>query len=169
MGGYGGFVDPTDGVLYGHWYVPRWIPTLGGERATLPPILQEMFLHATHSRRREAEWMICWGHQHGLLCLDPQGDVSTIQSIGPHTSREEVRDLYYKVYKLRRLSGPLPCGPEQAGELMRDMVSYLKNHLRQKEDESQRGQGGSEFADTHPMQNRTPWGKTRHFSWNWAC
>ena len=76
-----------------------------------------------------------------------------------HPSREEIRDLYYKVYKLRRLQRSLLYGPEWAGELMRDVVSSLKNCLRQKEDMLPRGQAESEFADTHPMQNRTPWGR----------
>ena len=82
--------------------------------------------------------MICQGCQHSLLHLDPQADVSAIQSVGPHTSREEIRDLYYQVYKLRRWTRSLPCGPEWAGELMRDVVSSLKNHLRQKEDKPPR-------------------------------
>ena len=73
---------------------------------------------------------------------------------GPHTSREEIRDLYHQVYKLMRLLGSPPCGPEQAGKLMRDIVSSLKNHLRQKEDELP---GAAQAA--HPMQNRTPWGE----------
>ena len=103
--------------------------------------------------------MIFQGSQHGLPHLDLQEDVSAIQSVGPCTSREEIRDLYYQVYKLRRLPRSLPCGPEQASELMRDMVSSLENFLRQKEDEPQRGWGVSEFTDTHFMQNRTPWGR----------
>ena len=69
-------------------------------------------------------------------------DVSAVQSVEPWTSREEIRDLYHQVYKLRRMLRSLPlCGPEQAGELMRDVVSSLKNCLRQKEDELLRGQG----------------------------
>ena len=53
----------------------------------------------------------------------------------------------------------MPCRPEQAGELTREVVSSLKDHLRQKEDELQMGWPGSGFADTHPMWNRTPWGR----------
>ena len=122
-----------------------------------PLILQEMFLHAAHSGRREAVWMICQGCKHGLPCFDPQVNVSAIWSIKPHTSREEIRDLYYKVYKLRRLPRSPLCWPKWAVELTRDMVSSLKDHLKQKEDELQRGQRGSGFADTHPTWNRTPW------------
>ena len=44
--------------------------------------------------------MICQGHQHHLLHLDPQVDISAVQAVGPRTSREEIRDLYYQVYKL---------------------------------------------------------------------
>ena len=101
--------------------------------------------------------MICLGHQHGLPCLDLKADVSTIWLVGPQTGREEIRDLYYQVYKSRRWPRSPPCRPEWAGELMRDIVSSLKNCLRQKEDKLLRGWRNSEFADTHPIQNRTPW------------
>ena len=65
-----------------------------------PLILQEMFLQAAHSGRKEVEQMIHQGCQHGLLHLDPQADISAVQAVGPQTSREEIRDLYYQVYKL---------------------------------------------------------------------
>ena len=90
----------------------------------------------------------CW---HSLPCLDLQADISTIPLVGPQTSREEVRDLYYQVYKLRRLPGPLLCRPEWAGELMRGVVSSLKNCLRQKEDMLPRGWEESELADAFQM------------------
>ena len=111
---------------YLHWEV-------GGLHCSL--ILHEMFLQATHAGRREAEQMICQDCWHGILCLDLWADQSIIQSVGSHTSREEIQDLYYQVYKLRRLPGSLPCGPEWADMLARDIVSSLKNHLRQNVDE----------------------------------
>ena len=77
-----------------------------------PLILQEMFLQATHSGQKEAEQMICRGHWHGLLCLDPQADISAIQSVGYQTTKEDIRDLCHQVYKLRRELGSLLCGPE---------------------------------------------------------
>ena len=40
---------------------------------------------------------------------------------------------------------------------MRDVAFFLKNCLRWIEDELLRGQGEPEFADTHPVQNRTSW------------
>ena len=93
----------------------------------------------------------CW---HGLPCLDPQVDVSTVQSVGSQTSKEEIQDLYHQVYKLRRLPRSLLCGPEWAGTLARDIMSSLKNFPRQKEDELP----GAVQA-THLMQNRTPQGE----------
>ena len=75
--------------------------------------------------------MVCQGCQHGLLHLDPQADISTVQAVGPQTSREEIRDLSYQVYKLGRVPGSPPCGPECMEELVGDVVSSLKNCLRQ--------------------------------------
>ena len=70
--------------------------------------------------------MICWDHQHSLLHLDLQVDISAVWSVGPQTSMEEIWDLYYQVYKLRRLPRYLPCGPEWADALVRDIVSPWK-------------------------------------------
>ena len=91
-----------------------------------PLILQEMFLHPTHSGWKEAEQMICQGCQHGFLHLDPQVDISAIQLLGHQSTREEIWYLYHQVYKLRRLPGSLLCRPEQVHKLMRDVVSFLK-------------------------------------------
>ena len=129
-------------------------PCWEAEGLHCPLILQEMFLQAAHTGRREVEWMIHQGCWHGLLHLDPQADVSAIWSVGPCTSRKEIRDLYYQVYKLRRLPGSLPYGLELAVKLMRDVVFSLKNCLRQKEDEPPRM-----AQATQPMQNRTPQGQ----------
>ena len=127
---------------------PHW----KGEGLHHPLILQEMFLQAAHSGKREAEQMICQCHWHGFLYWDPQLDVSTIWSVGPHSSREEIRDLYHQACKLRRLPRSLPGGPQWEGKFMRDLVSSLKNSLRWKEDELP----GTAQA-TYLMQNRTPW------------
>ena len=52
--------------------------------------------------------MICWGCKHGLPKLNPKADISAVQLVGPQTSKEESRALYYEVYKLRRLPGSPP-------------------------------------------------------------
>ena len=114
-----------------------------------------MFLQAAHSGRKEAECMICWGHQHGLLHLDPQADISAVQAVGPSTSREEIRDLYYQVYKLWRLPGSPLCGQEWTEELISDVVSSLKDCLRQKGGQPSRGLGESKPADAQPPQSKT--------------
>ena len=73
--------------------------------------------------------MICWGHQHSLLKLDPKADVSAIQLVGPQTSKEEFRALYYEVYKLRRLPGSPLWELEWTKELTTKIVSSLKDCL----------------------------------------
>ena len=123
-----------------------------------------MFLQAAHLGRKDVECMICWGHQHGLLCLDPQPDVSAIQAVRPQTSREEIGDLYYQVYKLQRLPGSPPCGPEQMEELAGDVVSSLKDCLRQKGAQLPRGPEESELAATQPLQSETPRRRRRDIS-----
>ena len=120
------------------------------------PLILQMFLQVAHVGRKETEHMVCQGHQHGLPHLDPQVDVCAIQVVGPQASREEIRDLYHQVYKLRRLPGSPPCGPEQVGELVEDVVSSLKNHLRQKEGQPPEGLEEPGPSDVQPSWTKTP-------------
>ena len=106
-----------------------------------PFILQQMFIHATKCGQKEAERLIHHGHQQGLPKLDSKADVSAVQLIGYQMSSKEIRDLYHQVYALKRLPGPPPCGPERAQEIMKDIVSSLKDHLRWRKGE-QPGGGG---------------------------
>ena len=63
-----------------------------------PIILHKMFQHTTEQGQKEVEHMIHQGHQNGLPKLDPKADISAIQLVGPQTSREVFKSLYYKVY-----------------------------------------------------------------------
>ena len=119
-------------------------------------ILHEMFLHTAKQGQKEAEWMIHWGCQHGLLKLDPQADISAVWSVGPQTSREEFRDLYYQVYKLRRLPGSPSWGLEWIEKLTARVVPSLKDHLRQKEDKPLQGLEDPGLADIQPSRSKTP-------------
>ena len=126
-----------------------------------PLILQEMFLQVAHLGRKEVKCMVCQGQQHGLLHLGLQADVSAIQTVGPPPSREEIEDLYYQVYKLRRLSGSPCCGPEHKEELVGDVVSSLKNHLRQKEGQQPEELEEPRLADVQPSWKKTSRGRRR--------
>ena len=113
-------------------------------------ILQRMFVHAAESGQKEAERLICHSHWHGLPRLDPKVDVSAVQLVGYQTSREEIGDLFHQVYMLKRLPGHPPCGPEWAQEVMRDILSSLKDHLRWRRGEQSGGSRELEPASTHP-------------------
>ena len=118
-----------------------------------PLNLQEMFLQAAYSGRREVEQMAFQGH------LDMAFHIWTCRQMSQPSNQLDPKpvdkrscDLYYQVYKVRRLPGSLLCGLEGAEAVARDIVSSLKKCPRQKEDEL------PEVA-THPMQSRTPWGE----------
>ena len=49
--------------------------------------------------------------------------------VGYWSSHKVIRDIYHSVYLLRRLPGPLLCGPQQRKEAIQDILSSLKNHL----------------------------------------
>ena len=56
-------------------------------------------------------------------------DISAILLVGPQTSREEFKSLYYEMYKLQRLLGSPPGEPEWIKELIAEVVSSLKDCL----------------------------------------
>ena len=119
-----------------------------------PLILQEMFFQAAYLGQKEAEWMIYQGHQHGLLQLDPEAGISAIEFVGYLITKEEIRNLYHQIYKLRRLPWPPLCGLDQAQELTRDIVSSLKNHLRWRGGEQPGRHEEPEPANICPSQDR---------------
>ena len=100
--------------------------------------------------------MVCQGHQHSLPHADPQAEISAVQAVGPQTSREEMRDSYYQVYKLKRLPGSSPCRPEQMEELTANVVPSLKDHLRWKEGQPPGDSEKPGLADVQPSRSKTP-------------
>ena len=86
----------------------------------------------------------------GLQQLGSGLDVTAIQLVGYQMSSEEIGDLYWQVYVLKRLTRPPPCGPERAWEIMEDIVSALKDHLMWRKVEQSGGGGEHESASTHP-------------------
>ena len=94
-----------------------------------PIILQGMFVYAAKSGQKEAERLIHWSHWHGLPRLDPEADVLPVQLVGHQTSKEEIQDLFHKVYMLKRLPGLPPCGLKWMEKATRDILSSLRNHL----------------------------------------
>ena len=95
-----------------------------------PIILHEMFQYNMEQGQKEAEWMICQGCRHVLQKLDPKVDITAIQLVGPQTSEEDFRALYYEVYKLRRLPGLPPWGLGWMKELATEIMSSLKDLLQ---------------------------------------
>ena len=88
-----------------------------------PIILQGMFAHAIELGQKEAERLIHCGHWHGLPRLDPEVDVSVVQLVGYRTSCEEIRGLFHKIYMLKSLPSPPPCGPKWMEKATRDILS----------------------------------------------
>ena len=114
-------------------------------------ILHEMFQHASGQGWKEAECMIHSGCQRGLPKLDPKADVSAIWLVGPQTSREEFKSLYYEVYKLQRLLG----SPPRELELVAEVVSSLEDCLGQKGGKLPQTTEEPDLIDVWPLGSRT--------------
>ena len=92
-------------------------------------MLYEMFCHTTDEGQKEAEQMVCWGHWKELPKQDPEADLSAIQLVSPHASKEELQSLYLEVYKQHSLPGSLPGEPE----LMEEVASSFNDHQEQRQ------------------------------------
>ena len=121
-----------------------------------PIIMHEMFQHAMEQGQKEVECMIQQGCQHGLPKLDPKADASAIWLVGPQTSREEFKSLYYEVYKLWRLPGSPPGELEWIEELVTEMVSSLENCLGWKGGKPPQTMEEPDPIDIQPPRNKTP-------------
>ena len=84
--------------------------------------------------------------------LDPETDLSTIQLVSPHTSKEELQSLYLEVYKQWRLPGLPPGEPE----LMEEVVSSFDECQGQKQRRAQETVGQYQSTDVWPPRNQTP-------------
>ena len=76
--------------------------------------------------------------------------------MGPKTSKEEFRDLYYQVYKLRRLPGSPLWELEQMEKMEAKIVSSLKDCLGQKGGKPLQGLQEPGPADVQPPRSKTP-------------
>ena len=96
--------------------------------------------------------MVCWGCQKELPKLDPEADLSAIQLVSPHTSKEELQSLYLKVYKQWRLPGLPPGEPE----LMEEVVSSFDDCQGQKQRRAPETVAQYWLMDIQPPRNHTP-------------
>ena len=68
---------------------PRW--ELGTPHQSV--ILHEMFLHAAEQGQKEAEHMVCWGHQGSTSEPDLEAGHSAMELVGHWTSCKEIQDI----------------------------------------------------------------------------
>ena len=58
-----------------------------------------------------------------------EADQSAMEPVGYQTSCKEIWDIYHSVYLLRRAPGLPPCGPQQRGRAICDILSSLTSQL----------------------------------------
>ena len=115
-------------------------------------MLYELFQHAADQGWKEAEQTVCRGHWQEIPKLDPEADLSTVQLVGPQTSKEEIQSLYLEVYKQHRLLG----SPPRELELMEEVASSFEDCQGQKEEEVSEMAVRFWSADVQPPRSRTP-------------
>ena len=104
---------------------PRW--ELGTPHGSI--ILHEMFLHTAEQGWKEVERLIHQGCQGSALEPDLGVGWSAMELVGYQTSHKEIWDIYHSVYLLRRSPGLPPCGAQQRGRVICDILSSLTSRL----------------------------------------
>ena len=111
-----------------------------------------MFQHAAAEWKKEAGWIVCWGHQQKLPQLNLEGGIPAVQLVGPETSKKELQELYLEVYKLHRLPGSPPGKPV----LLEEVLSSLEDYQGQREGRASAATARPCLADPHPLRSRAP-------------
>ena len=104
---------------------PRW--ELGAPHWSI--ILHEMFLHTAEWGQKEAERLLWQGCQGSASEPDLGVGLSAMELVGYQISCKEIWDIYHSVYFLRRSPGLLPCGAQQRGRVICNILSSLMSWL----------------------------------------
>ena len=105
---------------------PQW--NLGSPHRSV--ILHEMFLHVESQGRKEVECMCHQGRRGCMRKPSSKEDQSALHLIDYHTSRKELRDVYYSIYNLNRVSGFPSCGKVKRVKVIWEILSSLQERLQ---------------------------------------
>ena len=108
-------------------------------------IIHEMFQHVATEGQKEVEWIIHQGHWQNLPQLNPEVGIPAVQLVGPEMSKEELLELYLKVYKWHRLPGSPPGEPV----LLEEVLSSLEDHQGCKEEKASAAMARPHPEDLH--------------------
>ena len=94
-----------------------------------PFLLQRMFLHALATRQKKHNCTIHWCRQEPSPEQYVEAEPSTIELVGPEPIGEEIAEIYWDVYQLRRSPGKLPCDGEMEKHLCQEILDSIKECL----------------------------------------
>ena len=104
---------------------PRW--ELATPHRTI--ILHEMFLHVMDRGWKVGRANGPLGHHSSVHDPSSKVDQSSMELVGHHTSRWEMRDIYQSIYLLRRTPGLPPCSTQSRKRVIWDILSSLEDQL----------------------------------------
>ena len=114
-------------------------------------ILHKMFCHAASEGQKEVEQIVCWGHWQHMPQLDPEVGMPAVKLVGSETSREELLEIYLKVYKLHRLPGSPPGEPA----ILEEVLAAVPDQP-QRRDEAPQARVQPSPGNSHPSRSRKP-------------
>ena len=83
--------------------------------------------------------------------LNPEAGAPTIQLVGPDTTKEELMEIYLKVYKLHRLPGSPPGKPV----IWEEIMAKVPDNPHGEEDQMHEAAPQSSPRGSHSSKSRT--------------
>ena len=84
--------------------------------------------------------------------LDLEVGIPAVQLVGPEMTKEELLEIYFKVYKLHRL----PCSPPSEPAIWDDIMAKVPDHQHREEDQMHEAAVQSCTGCSHSSRSRTP-------------
>ena len=88
-----------------------------------------MFHHAAATSKHRHDCAVCWGRQEPLAEPGTEEESSMMELARPDSSWEDIMDLYYNVYQLRRLSGRMICDEEMEAHIHQQILDSVRECL----------------------------------------
>ena len=84
--------------------------------------------------------------------LNPKAGIPTVQLVGPQMTKEELMEIYLKVYKLHRL----PSSPPGEPAVWEEIMAKVPDNSHGKEDQMLEAAIQSQPESSHSSRSRTP-------------
>ena len=109
-----------------------------------------MFFPAVAMGQKKLDHAIYWGQQEPSPEQDLEVEATTIELICPTSTREEITEIYWDIYQLRRLPGKSPCDGEMEELLHQEILDSIRECLWHKWAVAPQGEESGQHPTSSP-------------------